>query len=141
MWMSKHHTGTEPFMAIDLLRPDSTVHRYRHDLESLFYVLIWMTSPFHDGKDIVDHPLQDWVDDGKTTYVNTLPQPTTKFESLGRCILAVLGMFRDGFLTCSKYHSALSLGQQTSPAHFDEDTLGGLVTFDRFQTILDTSLP
>ncbi|KAJ8517498.1 hypothetical protein ONZ45_g5306 [Pleurotus djamor] len=37
------HTGTGPFMARDLLQnKNKTIgHLYRHDLESLFYVLIW----------------------------------------------------------------------------------------------------
>ena len=39
---SKHRTGTKPFMAIDLLGGEPTVHMYRHDLESLFSVLLCM---------------------------------------------------------------------------------------------------
>ncbi|KAF8451443.1 hypothetical protein BGX38DRAFT_1045655, partial [Terfezia claveryi] len=33
-------TGTYPFIAIDILRGTAT-HRYRHDLESFLYVLLW----------------------------------------------------------------------------------------------------
>ena len=58
---SKQRTGTKPFMAIDLLRPDPPVHMYRHDLESMFYVLTWITSRFHDGEEIADPPLQEWA--------------------------------------------------------------------------------
>jgi hypothetical protein len=43
---SKHHTGTKPFMAIDLIHPDLTLHMYRHDLESMFYALVWITYTF-----------------------------------------------------------------------------------------------
>jgi hypothetical protein len=49
---SKQCTGTKPFMAIDLLQPDPPVHMYCHDLESMFYVLIWTTSHFHNGDEI-----------------------------------------------------------------------------------------
>ena len=35
-----HMTGTMEFMAIDVLR--GVEHTYRHDLESFFYVLLWM---------------------------------------------------------------------------------------------------
>ena len=35
-----HRTGTVQFMAVDVLR--KVDHTYRHDLESFFYVLIWM---------------------------------------------------------------------------------------------------
>jgi len=50
----KQRTGIKPFMAIDLLRPDPPAHMYRHDLESMFYVLAWITSRFHDSKEIAD---------------------------------------------------------------------------------------
>ncbi|KAJ3924644.1 MAG: kinase-like domain-containing protein [Lentinula lateritia] len=38
---SKQRTGTRPFMSIDLLNPDwEGGHLYRHDLESLFYIML-----------------------------------------------------------------------------------------------------
>ncbi|PNP52074.1 hypothetical protein THARTR1_07283 [Trichoderma harzianum] len=37
---AQHQTGTLQFMAIEVLR--NVDHTYRHDLESFFYVLIWM---------------------------------------------------------------------------------------------------
>lgn len=36
----RHLTGTMQFMAVEVLR--KTHHTYRHDLESFFYVLLWM---------------------------------------------------------------------------------------------------
>lgn len=43
------HIGTIPFMAIELLLDDSMAHSaerlYRHDLEALFWVLVWVSSP------------------------------------------------------------------------------------------------
>jgi hypothetical protein len=42
---AKHRTGTIPFMSISLLR-GNTPHRYCHDLESFFYVLIWAAVHF-----------------------------------------------------------------------------------------------
>lgn len=43
---SRQRTGTQPFMAMDLLEPSerqdkATDHLPRFDLESLFYVLLW----------------------------------------------------------------------------------------------------
>ncbi|KAF9461109.1 hypothetical protein BDZ94DRAFT_1264619 [Collybia nuda] len=38
---ARHHTGTIPFMAIDLLQSNPPAHLYRHDLESFFYILVW----------------------------------------------------------------------------------------------------
>lgn len=37
---ARHQTGTMQFMAVEVLRKAD--HTYRHDLESFFYVLIWM---------------------------------------------------------------------------------------------------
>jgi hypothetical protein len=37
---ARHQTGTMQFMAIEVLRKAD--HTYRHDLESFFYVLLWM---------------------------------------------------------------------------------------------------
>ncbi|EFY85111.1 serine/threonine-protein kinase Sgk2 [Metarhizium acridum CQMa 102] len=37
---ARHQTGTMQFMAIEVLR--GIDHSYRHDLESFFYVLLWM---------------------------------------------------------------------------------------------------
>ena len=34
-------TGTYPFIAIDIMK-GTCAHRYRHDLESFFYVLVWI---------------------------------------------------------------------------------------------------
>ena len=39
-----HRMGTKPFMVIDLIHPDLTEHMYHHDLELLFYILVWITS-------------------------------------------------------------------------------------------------
>ncbi|KAM3076195.1 hypothetical protein ACMFMG_006296 [Clarireedia jacksonii] len=37
---ARHRTGTMEFMAIEVLKSKS--HTYRHDLESLFYVFLWV---------------------------------------------------------------------------------------------------
>ncbi|KAL4266523.1 hypothetical protein AB1N83_004278 [Pleurotus pulmonarius] len=63
---SKHRTGTGPFMALDLLAPEPPVHLYRHDLESLFYVLIWAAVHYNIGHDVpyahrVDDELEKWT--------------------------------------------------------------------------------
>jgi serine/threonine protein kinase len=65
--LSKQRTGTKPFMAIDLLQPDPPVHMYRHDLKSLFYVLVWTTSCFHNRDEIALPPLQELADNDGVT--------------------------------------------------------------------------
>jgi hypothetical protein len=66
---SKHRTGTKPFMAIDLIHPDLAVHMYRHDLESIFSVLVWITSRFDNRQEIADPPLQKWADNDDQVLV------------------------------------------------------------------------
>ena len=41
---SQQRTGTPPYMAQELLRGTSATHLYRHDLESLFYIMLLMTA-------------------------------------------------------------------------------------------------
>ncbi|TCD63012.1 hypothetical protein EIP91_006104, partial [Steccherinum ochraceum] len=48
-WGEKERTrtGTSPFMALDLLEQGAIPpHRYRHDLESFFWVLVWFCAVF-----------------------------------------------------------------------------------------------
>ncbi|PCH39532.1 hypothetical protein WOLCODRAFT_159128 [Wolfiporia cocos MD-104 SS10] len=50
----RYRTGTAPFMAIDLLAKGSvSAHRYRHDLESFFYLLVYVCATF----DVKQHRL------------------------------------------------------------------------------------
>jgi serine/threonine protein kinase len=147
---SKQRTGTKPFMAINLLRPGPPVHMYRHDLESMFYVLVWITSRFNNGEEITEPPLQEWADLGgvalvkeKNSFFMSLPpRRTAQFESFGRWVVPLQTMFRDGFSSWTKHLSEISVaGPQTSShPHFEDETLGGLVTFDKFQAILDAKL-
>ncbi|KAF8915050.1 hypothetical protein CPB85DRAFT_452813 [Mucidula mucida] len=73
---SLRRTGTPPFMAIDLLRKHSVQpdHIYRHDLESLFYVMLILfaryefiaAEPDDDGAERLvkrlKAPLSEWFD-------------------------------------------------------------------------------
>jgi hypothetical protein len=50
-------------------------------------------------------------------------------------------MFRDGFSLKTKYLAELSVAEsQERLAHFNDETLSNLVTFDRFQAVLDAKL-
>ena len=44
---SQQRTGTPPFMAYELLKPDiDMLHLYRHDLESLFYIMLILATHY-----------------------------------------------------------------------------------------------
>ena len=51
----KHHTGTVPFMSINLLS-ESPPHRYCHDLESFFYILVCASVHFNVEKHRCERP-------------------------------------------------------------------------------------
>ena len=102
-------TGAFPFVAINILVGDDEFQRYRHDLESFFYVLVWIScyyrrpSPTH-SKTLPfrsnsiwppEHPLCDWENETiallaahKTAYVVS---NTDAFEDL-------LTHFQPGFM-------------------------------------------
>jgi len=41
---SQQRTGTPPYMAQELLKGTSPLHLYRHDVESLFYIMLLMSA-------------------------------------------------------------------------------------------------
>ena len=137
-------------MAIDLLQPDLPVHMYRHDLESMFHILIWITSHFHNRGEITVPPLQEWADNVGVTLtekksffvmMSEPPSLTPQFNSFGRWVVSMQTIFRDGFSSRTKYLAELSVaGLESSSSYFEDETLGGFVTFDKFQAILDTKL-
>ncbi|KAI0925164.1 hypothetical protein AcW2_005844 [Taiwanofungus camphoratus] len=56
----RYPTGTGPFMALDLLvKGNAPLHRYRHDLESFFFVLAWFCAVFDPEKHQFRR-LSDW---------------------------------------------------------------------------------
>ncbi|KAL4252758.1 DNA polymerase alpha subunit B [Pleurotus pulmonarius] len=70
---TNHRTGTGPFMALDLLDPVPPIHVYRHDLESLFYVLIWAAVHYDIGSDVphtheVHKKLEKWTEAYETAH-------------------------------------------------------------------------
>lgn len=58
---ARHRTGTMEFMAIEVL--EGTAHTYRHDLESFFYVFLWVIIRYgHEGTTSLPRTsrLRDW---------------------------------------------------------------------------------
>ncbi|KAI6110427.1 hypothetical protein EDD16DRAFT_1435188, partial [Pisolithus croceorrhizus] len=60
------HTGSLPFMALDLLYPPGLEgqrkYTYQHDVESFIWVLTWITHCYDNGTlHATDHPLDEWL--------------------------------------------------------------------------------
>jgi serine/threonine protein kinase len=144
---SKDRTGTKPFMAIDLLGNPTDVHRYRHDLESLFYVIVYVTSRYHNGQEIDNPPLQDWVDLGEVAlkavkrgfFSDPLPPTSPFYANFDVCI----GKMRKALLQGRSAHAdhTEELRQAERAAStllaFDLETSCGHLSFKTFQAILD----
>ena len=93
----------KPYMAILIEgKGDPVVHSYRHDLESLFYVILILTSSFEDGKEISDLPLQKWFSfdsersaDAKSTLITQfrLPALTSPYAGFIRWLKPICAAF------------------------------------------------
>jgi len=63
-------------------------------------------------------------------------EPTSRFKSLDRLTRLMLRTIREGLNARSVHYDDVNLGIDVAP--FTKETLGGFVTFDKFQEILDT---
>ena len=147
---SKQRTGTKPYMAIELLQHPPPTHLYRHDLESLFYVIVILTSRYHEGRELTENPpLQAWFDLGaddlsgrKESFMmnrGVAPQPTLHFQKIEGVISSMRKMFRHAFLAQADYidkKRKMVAGEKQAVPEFDESTLGGHINFDKFREIL-----
>ena len=118
---ARHQTGTMEFMAIEVLR--RVAHTYRHDLESFFYVLLWICArrawEREFGCKLVDRPrksiLTKWYTgdyddiarskrgdmgvDGFEELLEELPQIFDCVKPLCREIRGILFPYKDGLFT------------------------------------------
>jgi hypothetical protein len=144
---SKQRMGTRPFMAIDLLEPTPGKHFYRHDLESLFYVIVVLmfrsqdkTLKREDEKFASFPALLHWFTlrpaqllEKKNSFFSTnLPEAPHAFKELYLPISYMKEMFDDGNRARRRHELAMLSRDSTKPS-FDESTLGGHVNFDEFQ--------
>lgn len=138
---SNCRTGTRPYMAIDLLNPKGpSDHMYRHDLESLFYVILCLAcrykKPSHCLK---DPPFANWfmgTDEGvraqKSDFILTDEPPVlssyfSAFSSwlIPMCVMLCVGLLRRSL-------SSIHRGD------FELETLGGEFTYDKVEKAMST---
>lgn len=137
---SKQRTGTKPFMAIDRLDKNPPRHMFRHDLESLFYVIIWLTMRYENGVEIEDPPLESWaksdsarlIEEKQLLLFRGLPDPLPSFMALRPMMDEIRMMFLNGMVAYNTKENDNS---------FDHETLGGHVTFTKFWDVCNTVCP
>ncbi|THV01018.1 hypothetical protein K435DRAFT_963697 [Dendrothele bispora CBS 962.96] len=134
---SKHRTGTRPFMAYELQDPAKKVTPlYRHDLESLFYVILCLSCRYNrQGKEdfpdryAVWYTGSDQVVSGLKSRltVNRENPPVSPDFSGFKQILADIKQL---------LYEALGAELTTKPDQFDRETANGKFTYEKFLNIL-----
>ena len=148
---SKTRTGTKPFMAIDLLGNPTDIHRYRHDLESMFYAIVYVTSRYHEGQELDDPPLQCWEELGEVALkaekalfiTGALPPSSRLFENFivwTRKMRAALSQGRTAYADYTDGLREVAQSTAVNLSEFDVETLGGHVSFKAFGKILQLQI-
>jgi hypothetical protein len=146
---ARHRTGTVPFMARDLLVDEPPVHLYRHDLESFFYILVWAAVHFdiQNKKRLPTHPaLREWDDDSLSIARHAkgdfLHGYDGASELVFRHVRQEFGDVLDNWilplwdLFFDVMHYSKARPRRSIPSEFDDETLGGRLTFDIFMATI-----
>ncbi|KAF5383940.1 hypothetical protein D9757_007392 [Collybiopsis confluens] len=137
---SKHRTGTKPFMARDLLHAEwDKVHRYRHDLESLFYIILILSCHYSNPTTHAPNlQFSRWFDgaDQEIAYAKldflqlASPNPPVQpyFGAFSKWLRIIRRMFGEGYK--SRPPASDSSDEDAAAAeNYDWDTLKGNVTY------------
>ncbi|KAH8113840.1 hypothetical protein DFH11DRAFT_1509769, partial [Phellopilus nigrolimitatus] len=146
---SKSRTGTRPFMAIDLLVPNPPAHLERYDWESIMYVIIWIACRFErGGHETNREALKNWlipdlvvVQEKKQSFLMARPPVITGYYApLRSWISQLVNIFRKGYGARQEHDVVPSLDltnvDKRSSEPFDEETLGGHVTYEALWAVL-----
>ncbi|KAF5358715.1 hypothetical protein D9757_013022 [Collybiopsis confluens] len=138
---SKHRTGTKPFMARDLLHKDwDKVHRYRHDLESLFYIILILSCHYSNPTTHAPNlQFSRWFDgaDHEIAYAkldfleSAFPKPPvqTYFETFHPWLYDIRQMLGMGYLSRPYDPHGLE-------CLYDWETLNGNITFKKVMEVM-----
>ena len=156
---SQHRTGTPPYMAQELLKGTSSVHLYRHDVESLFYIMlltgvrhtIWipkgLKNPQIMRRGSTGLPYQHWFNEPRYRSLGSFKQTffanqeaielSKEFEAFRPWLRALRHKFYLGF----KLRPSNPEDEESDPSsvsededdplssEFDNETLGGKITY------------
>ncbi|KAJ3901621.1 hypothetical protein F5879DRAFT_1003770 [Lentinula edodes] len=149
---SQFRTGTRPYMAHEQHSPDwEGPHRYRHDMESLFYVILLLATLFSNPSE-KDHehskkrqPYTKWFTQGddflldkKISIIFIIlwrPNLTQFFHGFLQWLGRLQQCLYDGFTA----YTGFVKRQTDNPhqvLHFNDDTLGGHFSYDRLVWIM-----
>ncbi|KAJ6598737.1 hypothetical protein B0H10DRAFT_2085083 [Mycena sp. CBHHK59/15] len=133
---SKQRTGTEPYMAMDLLETDPPPPHFFDSISNRSWKKI-DNPPF----DAWDHLPTTALLPKKRQFLAdamTVP-PTSNFLALRRLTLLLHEMFSKAYNARTEAQTLVMLGSASTT--FEDDTLGDHITFDKFEKILVNNLP
>lgn len=141
--LRRARTGTWPFMAADLLKDPPPPHLYRHDLESFFYVIVWLTSLNDQG----ETPMQEWqtmnkkaLSDKKAGFMLLGEgfKLQGQFDQLSLNIVDIKASIRNGFFAQVVYMEECkrAIAKGDIVRSFNNFTLDGHVTVQIFRDAL-----
>ena len=130
--------GTTPFMAIHLLSDEPPLHLYRHDLESLFWVMIWHVHRYDNDEFRGEQALfEDWTHVSssdlalkKRGHLSMKVTAAETYQALNPLLNIIRLVFCFGFAE-----------ESLDIPDFDHSTLGGRVTFQVFEDLFQKHRP
>ncbi|KAF5327224.1 hypothetical protein D9619_005083 [Psilocybe cf. subviscida] len=120
-----HRTGTLPFMAIEILKGQTTSHGAHHDLESLFYVLVWICV-FYRGPNNsprfrpVDEDTADWTgikDIQMSTIANSKTGIFKAADDFGNYLEANAATYFRNLIPCLQELRAIFFNKSSPATH------------------------
>ncbi|KAJ3798927.1 protein kinase [Lentinula aff. detonsa] len=155
---SRFRTGTRPYMAHEQHSVKwKGPHRYRHDLESIFFVILLLACLYSRPDEKLPHPkdetyrYEEWhqsddefLSDKKYRTVNAAdwePPVTAFFSGFLLWLITLQDSFRLGFHEQGTFHRAVRQSSKLGRLHtemnsFDEDTLGGHLSYEVIVSIV-----
>lgn len=88
---ARHRTGTFMFMAVEILKNKGTRHNYRHDLESFFYVFLYLCTFDRVLNEPNETIMADWTTNSET------PEYVGSFKRGQMCDIDSFGYILDLF--------------------------------------------
>ncbi|KAJ3849331.1 hypothetical protein EV368DRAFT_47500 [Lentinula lateritia] len=149
---SQFRTGTRPYMAHEQHSPDwEGPHRYRHDMESLFYVILLLATLFSNPSEKNDKPSKtrfhyetwftqgdDFLYDKKALIIFVAawrPDLTHFFRDFFHWLKSLHDSLHNGFLTLDA-HINRQIDTPRQIPQFDHDTLNSHFSYDVLVSIM-----
>ena len=155
---SQHRTGTPPYMAQELLKGTSPIHLYRHDVESLFYIMLLtgarrtigipkgQNEPQVMMRESTELPFQNWYNESRLHDLGIFKKAfftdknafelSEEFEDFRPWLRDLQQSFHEGFKkqpveqTLQSWKTASTAKKpDPPPSEFDDETLGGEINY------------